>query len=227
MDCQDRSYFDLTLSVDKSNSFINATKACKDYNKVFKRWTANPLTKTLIDYVNNHKVENGVFKEVGQDTFIHPILLPMFAAWLSNDNAYQMSELVLHTVFFPPPQATVAPPPTSLKNPVFALYVKNGGLFEPEVYPYYAITCDEQHYKKALDSMERQFPAGFVFVKVNDNQGGLLWDNLKKSLTKTSPTGHMTKNGKHFKVTWKVQPRDQTDELFRITNIVNEMNSVL
>jgi hypothetical protein len=102
-------YGEFTVIMMTSNRYINATKLCKEYGKELKNWIRNDNSKELIEEVNkkisvahirsieNNKpfiiIKGGNNQEVC-GTYVHELLIPHIASWISPVFGIKVSEIV-------------------------------------------------------------------------------------------------------------------------------------
>jgi hypothetical protein len=93
----------------KKNTYINATKLCKEFNKSLKNWSQNKNNKELIDEVDNEIPVAGI-PATGSNpsiilvnggnnpnicgTYVHQLLIPHIASWISPQFGIQVSKIV-------------------------------------------------------------------------------------------------------------------------------------
>lgn len=111
-------YADFTVIIMKENRYINATKLCSKYGKQLHNWSKSDGNKELINEVNNellHKSDPSdrtnrfinndnpsmiVVKGGKQDkqiicgTYVHELLIPHIASWISPKFAIMVSKIV-------------------------------------------------------------------------------------------------------------------------------------
>lgn len=83
--------------------YINATKLCKDGNKNFFHWVENKSSKELLEELSSHigkpmceifmKVSGGKNMEI-RGTYVHPLLVPHIASWISPSFALKVSHII-------------------------------------------------------------------------------------------------------------------------------------
>jgi hypothetical protein len=94
----------------KTNTYINATKLCKEYGKRFDNWTQNKSNKELIDEIEKENSVPGIpgtefkssfilVKSYGNNqkicgTYVHPLLIPHIASWISSQFGIKVSKIV-------------------------------------------------------------------------------------------------------------------------------------
>ena len=93
-------YGDFTVIIMKKNRYINATKLCKEYNKLFKNWLRNDENKILINEVDNElkkSADSSIKKHTKalitlqkecnntlRGTYVHPDIMPNIIKWMKN-----------------------------------------------------------------------------------------------------------------------------------------------
>ena len=108
-------YGEFKIIIMKKNKYINATKLCGINGKAFKHWLENINSKKLIDAVNKRlnnelllaagipaasnnsliKVSGGYGKNAEiNGTYVHSLLIPHIASWISEDFAIKVSEII-------------------------------------------------------------------------------------------------------------------------------------
>jgi hypothetical protein len=100
-------YAEFKVIIMTKNGYINATKLCTQHGKLFKNWLRNGGSKELINEVNsqiaaahNRAADADVFMELkGGDsltrgTYVHPLLVPHIASWVSPKFAIKVSKIV-------------------------------------------------------------------------------------------------------------------------------------
>jgi hypothetical protein len=104
------NYGEFKVIIMKKNTYINATKLCKEYGKEFKHWNENKNNKELIDEVNKEiswMVGNPTVQENksfiiikgGKNynicgTYVHSLLIPHIASWISPQFGIKVSKIV-------------------------------------------------------------------------------------------------------------------------------------
>ena len=109
-------YADFTIIMMKSNRYINATKLCSEYGKEFKTWAKTDKNKELINKVINeiyisganqhhrsNKYDNPSMivikggkkeKQLICGTYVHELLIPHIATWISPKFGIMVSKIV-------------------------------------------------------------------------------------------------------------------------------------
>ena len=106
-------YGDFKVIIMKENKYINATKLCGEHNKRFENWLRNDNSKILIDEVDNElkNSKNGAHSYLSQHkkslitlqkecknnlrgTYVHDLLIPHIASWISPNFAIKVSKIV-------------------------------------------------------------------------------------------------------------------------------------
>ena len=114
-------YGDFKIIMMKKNSYVNASKLCKKYDKEYKFWSRNENSNELINIVRkriqqkNLMVQKDTINKIddicdeihpiiiikgGGDinkisgTYIHPLLIPHVASWISPEFGIRVSEIV-------------------------------------------------------------------------------------------------------------------------------------
>jgi len=99
-------YGEFNIIMDMTNGYINATKLCTDGEKYFKHWLENKCNKELIQsfdtIINSHWTESrpmtiiitGGQNTLVRGTYVHPLLIPHIASWVSPSFAYKVSKIV-------------------------------------------------------------------------------------------------------------------------------------
>ena len=98
-----------------SNRYINATKLCKQYGKRYEHWSRNDCNKELIDEVDKEislthirasEIINKSFiiktdeKNELRGTYVHKLLIPHIASWISlNKKNQRFFYLTLCVIF--------------------------------------------------------------------------------------------------------------------------------
>ena len=97
------NYGEFKVIIMKSNTYINATKLCKEYNKEIKNWKENKNNKELINEVEKDIINSAVDKPTAENksfivvntsnnnqknklisgTYVHQLLIPHIASWIS------------------------------------------------------------------------------------------------------------------------------------------------
>ena len=98
-------YGEFNVIMDMTNGYINAPKLCADGNKRFDNWTQNKSNKELIQTFKT--MLNGspgipgdliIIITTGNNelrgTYVHPLLIPHIASWVSPLFAYKVSKIV-------------------------------------------------------------------------------------------------------------------------------------
>lgn len=96
-------YGEFKVLIRKSDGYINATKLCKEGGKELYNWNATEHAKQLINKVISSLgyprdevisiIVGGQELEI-RGTYIHPLLIPHIASWISADFAIMVSEIV-------------------------------------------------------------------------------------------------------------------------------------
>ena len=92
------NYGEFKVIIMKSNTFINATKLCKEYNKDFYHWKERKGNNELIKEVDK-EIPSPLIRGDGSNpstilikggnndlirgTYVHPLLIPHIASWIS------------------------------------------------------------------------------------------------------------------------------------------------
>jgi len=102
-------YGDFKVIMMTKNRYINATKLCKEYSKEFKHWKENKSNQELIIEVENEissadgipTVENKSFiiinggkNQLIKGTYVHELLIPHIASWISSKFAVKVSKII-------------------------------------------------------------------------------------------------------------------------------------
>ena len=102
-------YGDFKVIMMTKNRYINATKLCKEYNKEFKHWKENKSNQELIIEVEKEifsadgipTVENKSFiiinggkNQLIKGTYVHELLIPHIASWISSKFAIKVSKII-------------------------------------------------------------------------------------------------------------------------------------
>lgn len=101
-------YGDFNVIIMNSNSYINAAKLCIKYDKDFFDWKKNKVSKELIEEVENYiqstensrsiKIRSIIVVTTGikilHGTYVHPLLIPHIASWISPKFAIKVSQIV-------------------------------------------------------------------------------------------------------------------------------------
>ena len=103
-------YGDFTVIMMTSNRYINATKLCKQYGKEFKHWKENIGNKQLIEEVEKEIssvgypsdeltnksfiIKTGGRNELLRGTYVHELLIPHIASWISPQFGIKVSKIV-------------------------------------------------------------------------------------------------------------------------------------
>jgi hypothetical protein len=100
-------YGEFEVTLVKKNSYINATKLSTQGGKQFKHWLENSSSKRLIEAVAHEIATAGnpadghaTFLVTGgtntdvRGTYVHPLLVPHIACWISTTFAIKVSKLV-------------------------------------------------------------------------------------------------------------------------------------
>jgi hypothetical protein len=92
-------YGDFDVIMDMSNGYINATKLCASGNKQLKHWSENSSSKNMITYFEGMMniqtkliiiITGGQIPEI-TGTYVHQLLIPHIACWVSPLFAYNIS----------------------------------------------------------------------------------------------------------------------------------------
>ena len=92
-------YGDFDVIMDITNGYINATKLCADGGKKIYHWMENKSNKELIKYFEincggarqTYEVRNGTKSNNINGTYVHQLLIPHIACWVSPLFAYNIS----------------------------------------------------------------------------------------------------------------------------------------
>lgn len=103
-------YDDFNVIIMSKNGYVNATKLCTTYNKEFKAWYKNSSSKELIKHVNDYiqsssgrilpdesssiKIIKGGNIDILRGTYVHPLLIPHIASWISSAFAIKVSIII-------------------------------------------------------------------------------------------------------------------------------------
>jgi len=102
-------YGDFKVIMMTKNRFINATKLCKEYGKEFFNWKQNKNNQELINEVEidiysvlgiprtenkSFIIINGGNNKVITGTYVHELLIPHIASWISSKFAVKVSKIV-------------------------------------------------------------------------------------------------------------------------------------
>jgi hypothetical protein len=103
-------YGEFTVIMMTSNRYINATKLCKQYGKEFKHWKENIGNKQLIEEVEKEIssvgypsdeltnksfiIKTGGRNELLRGTYVHELLIPHIASWISPQFGIKVSKIV-------------------------------------------------------------------------------------------------------------------------------------
>lgn len=101
-------YGDITVIIMNTNSYVNVTKLCNEYGKEFRHWKENNGSKELIKEVDDHIqarrnsdgpkpvsiITIGTGNNDLRGTYVHPLLVPHIASWISPKFAIKVSEIV-------------------------------------------------------------------------------------------------------------------------------------
>jgi methyl-accepting chemotaxis protein len=102
-------YGDFKVIMMTKNRFINATKLCKIYKKDFKHWNENKNSIELILEVEKEISSAGIpadennkstilikggKNELIRGTYVHELLIPHIACWISSEFAVKVSKIV-------------------------------------------------------------------------------------------------------------------------------------
>jgi outer membrane murein-binding lipoprotein Lpp len=105
--CSHGQYAEFKVIIMTSNSYINAAKLCTDYGKRFTNWLALKAAKKLMNELGDHisaaynpaaeqpaciELKGGNPKTRG--TYVHPLLVPHIAGWISTKFAFKVSKIV-------------------------------------------------------------------------------------------------------------------------------------
>ena len=92
-------YGEFNVIMDMSNGYINATKLCADGDKRFDNWIRNKINKELVcsfenllEYEEVLNMDNSF--GITRGTYVHPLLIPHIASWVSPLFAYKVSNIV-------------------------------------------------------------------------------------------------------------------------------------
>jgi len=93
------------------NRYINATKLCKEYDKNFYHWKENKSNINLINSVEKFSalgnpgaenksfiIINGGKNQIIKGTYVHELLIPHIASWISSDFAIKVSEIITNYI---------------------------------------------------------------------------------------------------------------------------------
>jgi hypothetical protein len=85
-------YLEHDVIIMKKNGYVNITKLCQQYGKLFKHWLENKTSKELVSFVSAKEkipskvlmilVKGGQLPET-RGTYMYPILIPYVAFWIS------------------------------------------------------------------------------------------------------------------------------------------------
>ena len=103
-------YGEFTVIMMTSNRYINATKLCKQYGKRYEHWSRNDCNKQLIEEVDNEIslthiradeltnksfiIKTGGKNELLRGTYVHELLIPHIASWISPQFGIKVSKIV-------------------------------------------------------------------------------------------------------------------------------------
>jgi hypothetical protein len=85
-------YLEHDVIIMRKNGYVNITKLCQQYGKLFKNWLGNDSSKELVSFVSSLAeisadvlmvlVKGGQLPET-RGTYVHPRLAPHIASWIS------------------------------------------------------------------------------------------------------------------------------------------------
>ena len=92
-------YGEFNVIMDMTNGYINATKLCADGNKRFDNWMQTKINKELIYSFKNLLICQEVLNMnnsfgITRGTYVHQLLIPHIASWVSPLFAYKVSKIV-------------------------------------------------------------------------------------------------------------------------------------
>jgi len=103
-------YGDFKVIMMTKNRYINATKLCKEYGKEFFNWKQNKNNQELINEVEidiysalgipraeenkSFIIINGGKNQLSKGTYVHELLIPHIASWISSKFAVKVSKIV-------------------------------------------------------------------------------------------------------------------------------------
>ncbi|HSA76086.1 MAG TPA: KilA-N domain-containing protein [Nitrosarchaeum sp.] len=95
-------YGEFEVLIMVKNGYVNATKMCNEDNKLFSGWSRNKKTKMLIEEVSRSMqicmdllfIEVMKGKNFTRGTYVHPLLVPHVATWISPVFAVKVSQIV-------------------------------------------------------------------------------------------------------------------------------------
>jgi len=103
-------YGEFTVIMMTKNRFINATKLCKEYSKEFFNWKQNKNNQELINEVEidiysglgipraeenkSFIIINGGKNQLIKGTYVHELLIPHIASWISSKFAVKVSKII-------------------------------------------------------------------------------------------------------------------------------------
>ena len=101
-------YGDFKVILNTKNRYINATKLCSENNKRFDNWLKTDKSKELIKKVNEIiksekskynatiliKAGGGAINNLISGTYVHELIIPHVAQWISVDFAIMVSKIV-------------------------------------------------------------------------------------------------------------------------------------
>ena len=114
-------YADFTVIMMIKNRYINATRLCNEHGKKLDKWTRNECNKELIELVNNKiifshsptpypalvgnnniidgntsiiQIQSTKHKGILRGTYIHELLIPHIASWISPKFGIMVSEII-------------------------------------------------------------------------------------------------------------------------------------
>lgn len=98
-------YGEFNVIMDMTNGYINATKLCADGGKHMKAWLRNDSNKELIKSFEEIMkssaqicaellINNMAGSYELRGTYVHPLLIPHIASWVSPSFAYKVSKIV-------------------------------------------------------------------------------------------------------------------------------------
>src|SRR5438552_1125452 len=106
------NYFGLKVIINYNNGYVNITKLCTDGGKQFKEWKELNNSKEMLafyeerinrttddDWPNNFQVlyndcAGRPYDDICRGEYIHPLLIPHVACWMSPEFAYNTSIII-------------------------------------------------------------------------------------------------------------------------------------